>query len=432
MESFDVVVVGGRCAGSPLATMLARRGINVCVVDRARFPSETPSTHMIQPCGVRILDELGVLEALLAAGAVPLRDFTIVSDDVRMDATVDDVAEHPVLCVRRVTLDVLLLTAAEKAGAHARTGLRVAGLLRDGDRVTGVQTDKGPIDARLVVGADGRHSTVGAEVGAQEYHVTSPGRMAAWAYFEGIDRNGLALLGRMKDMAYLAGATDGDLYMAAIAPDLSRAAEFHADRDRFFTTAIRQWPELADVMAGGQRVGPLRAFVNWHGYFRQSAGPGWALIGDAGHFKDFTPGQGIADALRQAQRLAHSIVDGLGAGSLDRELQRWWRWRDHDAYDMYWYAARMGQPGPASPWTNCILREISSDADAAHSFLRILNHDLPPSKLYTPALALRAAVRTIRQEPRHATATVKEFFSVAGQTIRQTRQKRNTAPDMAI
>jgi menaquinone-9 beta-reductase len=93
MESFDVVVVGARCAGSPLAVMLARRGLSVCVVERARFPSETPSTHMIQPCGVRILDELGVLDTLLSAGAVPLREFTIVSDDVRIDATVDGVAD---------------------------------------------------------------------------------------------------------------------------------------------------------------------------------------------------------------------------------------------------------------------------------------------------------------------------------------------------
>ena len=69
MESFDVVVVGARCAGSPLATMLARRGLKVCVLDRARFPSETPSTHMIQPCGAGVLDELGVLDTLMSAGA---------------------------------------------------------------------------------------------------------------------------------------------------------------------------------------------------------------------------------------------------------------------------------------------------------------------------------------------------------------------------
>jgi 2-polyprenyl-6-methoxyphenol hydroxylase-like FAD-dependent oxidoreductase len=411
--------------------MLARRGISVCVVDRARFPSETPSTHMIQPCGVHILDELGVLDTLVAAGAAPLRNFTIVSDDVRMDTSVDDLADYPVLCLRRVTLDAQLVAAAAAAGAQVRTGLRVTGLLRDEDRVTGVLTDKGPIHAHLVVGADGRHSTVAAAVGAQEYHVTPPGRMAAWAYFEGVDRNGPACIGRVKDMAYLASPTDGELYMAAIAPDLSRAAEVHADRDSFFTNSIQRWPELSDVIAGGRRVGPLRVFTKWHGYFRQSAGPGWVLVGDAGHFKDFTPGQGIADALRQARQLAQSIEQSLGADGIDNGLQRWWRWRDDDAYEMYWYAARMGKPGPATPWTNCVLRQIGSDPEATRAFLGILNHDVPPSELYTPALALRATARAIRDQPSHAAATAKEFVSVARQSIRQARRKRHRPPGMA-
>jgi 2-polyprenyl-6-methoxyphenol hydroxylase-like FAD-dependent oxidoreductase len=431
MESFDVVVVGGRCAGSPLATMLARRGVSVCVVDRARFPSETPSTHMIQPCGVHILDELGVLDTLLAEGAVPLRDFTMVSDDVRMDSTVDGVFDHPVLCLRRVTLDALLVATAAAAGAEVRTGLRVTGLLRDEHRVTGVQTDSGPINARLVVGADGRYSTVATAVGAQDYLVSSAGRMVAWGYFEGAHRDGRALLGRVRDMGYLAAPTDGDLYMAAVAPDLTRADEFHADREAFFTTAIRQWPELDDVLSGARRVGPLRVFSKWHGYFRQSAGPGWVLVGDAGHFKDFTPGQGIADALRRAQKLADHIEDGLSAAGLDDAMQRWWRWRDDDAYEMYWYAARMGQPGAATPWTNCILRKISADAEATRSFVRVLNHDVPPSELYTPALALRAAASAIWDQPSTTVATVKEFFSVAGQSIRQERRKRDRPHGMA-
>ncbi|HEU4361408.1 MAG TPA: FAD-dependent monooxygenase [Mycobacterium sp.] len=89
MKPFDVVVVGARCAGSPLAAMLARRGVSVCVLDRARFPSETPSTHIIQSCGVQVLDRLGVLPEILAAGAVPLKQFTMVNDEVRIEASSD-------------------------------------------------------------------------------------------------------------------------------------------------------------------------------------------------------------------------------------------------------------------------------------------------------------------------------------------------------
>jgi 2-polyprenyl-6-methoxyphenol hydroxylase-like FAD-dependent oxidoreductase len=431
MESFDVVIVGARCAGSPLATMLVRRGLKVCVLDRAHFPSETPSTHIIQGCGVDVLDELGVLDTVLAAGAAPLHAATLASDDVRMHATAEGLVDHPALCLRRVTLDALLVEAAGAAGAEVRTGTRVTALLRDEDRVTGVRTDKGDMRAQLVVGADGRHSTVAEAVGAREYDVTQPGRMVAWGYFEGVDREGVALFGRMKDMGYLAGPTDGDLYMAAIAPDIDRANEFQADRDTFFDNAIRQWPELAEAMADAKRVGPLRVFAKWHGYFRESAGPGWVLVGDAGHFKDFSPGQGISDALRQARQLADDIDHGLRAGDLDSAMQRWWHWRDRDAYEMYWYAARMGAPGPATPWANGLLSEIASSPDAIRAFMQVLNHELPPSKLYTPTLALRATARAIRDQPRHAPATVKEFISAARQGIQQARGKKRLADRMA-
>ena len=158
MESFDVVVVGARCAGSPLATMLARRGLRVCVVDRARFPSETPSTHMIQRCGVDVLAELGVLDTVTSAGAAPLHGATLASDDVRMHAIVDGAADRPVLCVRRLTLDVLLVEAAGAAGAEVRIGTRVNGLLRDGNRVTGVRTDNDSTASRW---APGSISTLG-------------------------------------------------------------------------------------------------------------------------------------------------------------------------------------------------------------------------------------------------------------------------------
>ena len=411
--------------------MLARRGLNVCVLDKAQFPSETPSTHVIQPCGVQILDQLGVLEQLLAAGTAPLDRFTMVSDDVRLEATRDGSLEHPALCVRRVTLDAQLVGAASAAGAQVRTGSRVTGLLTDGGRVTGVRTDQGAIRARLVVGADGRHSTVAAAVGAPEYHVSPPGRLAAWGYYEGVaDRDGHLRFGRVGDTGFLAGPTDGDLYMVAVAPDLTRQPEFDADRVCYFTAALRRWPELAEVVGGGQRVGPIRVVSKWHGYFRRSAGPGWVLVGDAGLFKDFTPGQGISDALRQAEQLAHTIENALDAMDFDAAMQSWWRWRDEDAYEMYWFASLMGRPGAASPLTNRLLREVSTDTEAVRSFLRVLNHDLRPSQLFTPALLARATARTVRDEPGRIVATLKEALASTKENVRQARHKRRRPPGM--
>src|SRR5436190_10965259 len=91
-ESFDVIVVGARCAGAPLATMLTRAGLRVCVVDKDRFPSDTLSTHVVQPIGVQVLERLGLLKSLLEVSPPMVRG-RIVSDDVV--ATVDDI---PAIC----------------------------------------------------------------------------------------------------------------------------------------------------------------------------------------------------------------------------------------------------------------------------------------------------------------------------------------------
>lgn len=428
MDTFDVVIVGARCAGSPLAILLARLGLRVCLLDRSRFPSETPSTHVIQPHGVQILDELGVLDAVLSAGAVSLDRFTLVNDDVRIDATLDSADfTKPGLCVRRSTLDVLMVEAAARAGADVRTGCRVTGVRRDGSgRLSGVDTESGTLRARLTVGADGRHSTIAASVGADEYLVTPPGRMPMWAYFSGAgDTEARLRIGRIGELAYLASPTDGGLYMAAIGVDMPSAGVFHADRDASFTEAIARWPELADLLAGARRVGPIRVMTNWHGYFRSSAGPGWALVGDAGHFKDFSAAQGISDALRQAKRLAASLT-GDSAG-WDAALQRWWRWRDRDAYSMYWLANDMGVPGASPPLITSIMRQIALDERATRTLLRVLNHELPPSKLFTVRRLAQAAVHTLIAQPRQVPRTAADMYGATARELRRAVARRRLA-----
>ena len=185
-EHFDVIIVGARCAGSPLATLLGRAGMRVCVVDRAGFPSDTPSTHGVQPSGVTILDQLGVLEPLLKV-ATPIEHGTVRMDDVRIEVGgLSQLVGAPMMNARRVTLDALLLDAAAAAGAEVRTQTAVTGLVEDRGRVVGVETTSGDLRAPLVVGADGARSTVARLVGASEYHRTPPGGIFLWGYLEGV------------------------------------------------------------------------------------------------------------------------------------------------------------------------------------------------------------------------------------------------------
>ena len=422
VDEFDVVVVGGRVAGASVAIRLARAGLRVCVLDRAHFPSDVPSTHGIQPGGVAILRELGCYDRL-AALTEPIESGTVIVDDARIDF--DDAGEllgAPMLNLRRSALDIVLLEAASEAGAEIRTSTAVTGLLREHGRVVGVVTGAGPVRARLVVGADGARSTVARLVGAEEYRRTAPGRLFLWGYFEGTDHpKGHVWLGRIDDHGYLASPTDGGCFMAVVAAPMSRKAEVLADRHAAFAAGLRAWPELDAVVAPGRRIGPLHAMPEWHGYFRRSAGPGWVLVGDAGHFKDPTPGQGIADALRQTTALATAVVTGLDGHrrpGLDRALRRWWSWRDRDAWAMYWFARDLGAAGPVPLLQQEVMRRVAADPRRSRRLLQVLNHDLPPGKLFTVPLALSALAGELARRKGQRRRLLREAGAVVADELR--------------
>jgi 2-polyprenyl-6-methoxyphenol hydroxylase-like FAD-dependent oxidoreductase len=420
-DSFDVIVVGARCAGAPLATLLARAGLNVCVVDKARFPSDTPSTHAMQPSGVDALERLGVLDRLLEL-APPIRRAQLLFDD--FTARVDDISAlvgKPVLSVRRPLLDTILVEAAAQAGADMRTGTAVTGLLQEDGRVVGVSTPAGELRAPLVVGADGMHSTVARLAGASEYAPTANGRVFMWGYYAGDPTGGEMWLGKLGDNVYLVTPTDSGLCMVATGPSLHRRDEVRRDRDGVYEQGIRSWPQLAEAVAGMSREGSIRTMANMPGFFRESAGPGWVLVGDAGHFKDPTPGQGIADALRQAEKLAPAIVRALGGGHGDPDavLREWWRWRDDDAWEMYWFAHDMGKAGPTPPLLLESQRLVASDPDMMAASMRMFSHEMRPSELLTPAFALRATAHALRAKRGHRRAIVREAREFAADDVRR-------------
>jgi menaquinone-9 beta-reductase len=427
-KSFDVIVVGARCAGAPLATMLARAGLDVCLVDKDRFPSDTLSTHAIQPAGVEVLERIGVLDSLLEM-APPMLRGRMVFDDVV--AVVDDIvaiAGAPVLSVRRITLDEILVKAAAEAGVQVRTRTMVTGVMMDRGRVAGVTTAAGQLRARLVVGADGTRSAIARMVAAKEYCPTPNGRVFMWAYYAADPTNGEMWIGKIDDHAYLATPTDDGLSLVAACPSIDRRDEVRADREAVYESGLRGWPDLHAGVAGARRVGPVYTMANMHGFFRQSAGPGWALVGDAGHFKDPTPCQGIADALRQSERLAAAIERALGGGTgmPDAILREWWRWRDEDAWEMYWFAHDMGAAGSTPPLLRQAQRRIAADRELMTATLRIFNHDLRPSQVFTPAFSMTTMAQALRRGRGHRRAIVREAGTVAVNEARRRRAARRS------
>jgi flavin-dependent dehydrogenase len=407
LEKFDVVVVGARCAGSPLATQLSRAGVAVALVDKARFPSDTLSTHIFQAEGIRSLERLGVLDRLRATGAPFLDQVHAVIDDIDVTQPAPSRPGDPGvnLCVRRPVLDTILLETAQEAGVHVRTGTAVTEVVQEDGRVVGVRTRNGTgaeLRAPLVVGADGRGSVVGRAVGARKYNVTTNERFATWAYYEGADLPSPPTLSflRWGEEFVIAGQTDDGLFLTVALPSLDRLKEYRAAGEEASHDAyVMARPELADALRGARRIAPPQRMLRYAGYLRESAGPGWVLVGDAGHFKDPAPGQGISDALRQQDRLVPAIVEGLGGGgrALDEATRAWWRWRDEDAAEKYWFANDLGKAGRVPlPFVE-IVRKAVSGPEGISRFADIFNHRTKPSQFLTPPALLGASARLVRR-----------------------------------
>ena len=128
---FDAIVVGARCAGSPTAMLLARKGYNVLVVDKATFPSDTISTHLVHPPGVAALKEWGLLGRLLATGCPGIDTYAFDFGTVTISGAPGTDEAPLAYSPRRTVLDKLLVDAASEAGAELREGFTVDG---PGDR----------------------------------------------------------------------------------------------------------------------------------------------------------------------------------------------------------------------------------------------------------------------------------------------------------
>ena len=257
-EEFDVIVVGARCAGAPLAALLARRGVKVALVEQATFPSDTLSTHVLEAQALTFLDRLGVMQKIRATGApfidrVDLRqeDLEFVTPIPLQSGDVGGTAS-----VRRLLLDPILAQTAAEAGADLRMASRVTGLVEDQGRVAGVRVPQNgsetTLQARLVVGADGRNSTIASLVGARKYNLTPNERFMYWSFFEGVepDSDPAFVFHRWGDRMVIATHADSGLYQVILIPDLGDLPRFREDLEGSFMEYARSCRPVAQALSG--------------------------------------------------------------------------------------------------------------------------------------------------------------------------------------
>ena len=319
----DVVIVGGRVAGSATAMLLARLGHDVVVVDQALFPSDTVSTHSIARSGVVQLRRWGLLDAVLDSGAPAIRQVTFhalgdsVSRPVKHKAGIDFV-----VAPRRYVLDAIVATAAERAGADVRPGVTVTGVRRDGrGRAVGVygrDRSGAPIDigARYVIGADGLQSRVARSVGAAISEVRHADGATQYAYYAGIPWTGNEFFVGARSLAGVFPTHDGQACIWICNPSADAKAVRHRTALRaeaFGELLERSAPQLAERLRHARRTSPVSGRLRMPNQLRQAFGPGWALVGDAGYHRDAVTGYGISDAFRDAEFLAVALDQALGA-----------------------------------------------------------------------------------------------------------------------
>ena len=324
----DVVVVGARCAGSPTAMLLARAGLRVRLLERSVRLGDVVSGHLIKPAGVARLRRWNMLDAVLATGCPQLDDRVLWLDGKPHRAPTPEPGTGTI-APRRTVLDPILLAAAEQAGARVEMGVSVHGLLRDGERVTGVRTSAGERHARLVIGADGRNSRIARLAGAQTYHDQPPVTFGYYTYWRGCPVTAVhALLepGRF----FGAFPVGGGLVLAFVQGPRDEYLTFRRDPLTAYVSELRSRPALAGLLADAVIAERLRGTAALPTFFRVPSGPGWALAGDAGHHKDPLIARGIADAFRDADLVASAVVDGWD-GDLDEALAGYGRQRDQCA-----------------------------------------------------------------------------------------------------
>lgn len=326
-SEYDVIVVGGRCAGAATAMLLARGGMRVLVVEAARPGTDTLSTLALMRGGVLQLQRWGLLEAVIESGApaITSTEFAYGDEIETVDIRPSD-GIAALRAPRRTALDALLLDAARAAGAEIRVPARVTRVLTDGGSVRGIEgVDRGSrtafrATARLIIGADGRNSTIAAAVDAPIRLRGTASGAVVYGHFSGLPRDRYHWAYRPGVAAGVVPTNDGLACVWAGTSTARFTQRRRAGLEATYRSLLAEAaPELAQSLSSASPDGTLRAFPGQPGWIRASAGDGWALVGDAGYFKDPITAHGMTDALRDAELIARAILEAGRGGRAQRD-----------------------------------------------------------------------------------------------------------------
>jgi flavin-dependent dehydrogenase len=389
-NQYDAIVVGARCAGSPAAMLLARKGYKVLLLDKTTFPSDTISTHLIHPPGVSALKRWGLLDGVVGTGCPPIDTyafdfgpFTISGAPGTEDAPVS-------YAPRRTVLDKLLVDAASSAGAEVREGFTVDEVVSENGSVTGIRGHgrggQSVVEhARVVVGADGRHSMIAKAVEPEQYNEKPQLLAAYYTYWSGLPMSGRFEAYVRPYRSFAAWPTNDDVTLVIAGWQFAEFESNKKDIEGNYHKVIDTVPAFAERIRAAKREA---RFVGTAvpGYFRKPFGPGWALVGDAGYNRDFITAQGIQDAFRDAELCAAALDQTFsGARAFDAAMDTYQSTRDRQVESLYEFTAQLAAQEPPPPEMQQLLAAVHGNQEAMDGFARVNAGVTSPAEFFSEA-----------------------------------------------
>jgi 2-polyprenyl-6-methoxyphenol hydroxylase-like FAD-dependent oxidoreductase len=408
---YDAIVIGARCAGSPTAMLLARRGCRVLVVDKAIFPSDTISTHILWPHGAEILGRWGFLHRLAATGVPPIcRRMTFDVGPFALRGAIPDANDGMGgFCPRRTVLDALLVNAAAESGADVREGFTVDELLIADDTVIGIRGHaKGmkPIEerARIVIGADGVNSFVARAVRAPEYDAEPVAACAYYSYFSGLRQDDIELYVR-EHVAFGGAPTNDGLHLVMVNWPTRDFPTIRNDVETHVWRALEAAPDFLARVREGRREEKWYGTAGVPGYLRKPYGKGWVLVGDASYNRDPITAQGISDAFIDAEALVETLSTWLSGNDVfDDRLAAHESARNERVRSMYEFTTHLAALEAPPPDMQGLFGALRGNQDATNAFLSAITGAIPLSDFMSNEnIARIMAVATEAETPQART-----------------------------
>ncbi len=388
-KEYDVIVVGARCAGAPTAMLLARKGYRVLMVDRATFPSDTLSTHLIHAPGVAALRRWGLLDEVTATGCPPIETYSFDFGPFTIAGTPrpshgSSTAYSP----RRTVLDKILVDAAAAAGAEVRERFTVEDVVIEDGAVVGIRGhDHGGETVfergRVVIGADGRNSHVAKAVGPEQYNEKPMLQWSYYSYWSGLPVDGMEVVIR-PDRGWGAMPTNDGLTLLVVGWPYAESQAYKADVEANYLKTLDLAPDVAERVRAATREERFSggAVPN---FFRKPFGPGWALVGDAGYTKDPITAQGISDAFRDAELCSTALDETLtGARAFDDAMSDYHQARDAHVLPVYDFTTQLATLEPPPVELQQLLGAVHGNRDAMDDFVSLTAGTVSPVEFFDP------------------------------------------------